>query len=257
MRATGALRAGTVYVNGWDLTDPAAPVRWIQPVRLRPRSGPRQPRRLPGDQIRLESFTADQPAPQSDIRRATNEHLSRRPDCPPRPVPDPGARPRRAGPGRGHAPRSPPPGCATRICTCLDGDLDVRYPMVGGPEAAGIVETDRAGGDEGGCGRPCRVQLHPELRDLPLLSTGRQNLATRARPSSRAACPTARSGCTTTGTDYSAFCMLGAFSEYATVSQLSVVKVDDWLPLRERRTRRLRGADRMGHRRQRRRRPAR
>ena len=56
------------------------------------------------------------------------------------------------------------------------------------------------------------------------------------------------------GRDYGAFCMLGAFSEYATVSEHSVVKVDDWLPLD---TAVLVGCgvpDRLGHRRERRRR---
>src|SRR5699024_9617734 len=31
--------------------------------------------------------------------------------------------------------------------------------------------------------------------------------------------------------DYGGFCMLGTFAERATVSQHSVVKIDDWLPL--------------------------
>ncbi len=33
------------------------------------------------------------------------------------------------------------------------------------------------------------------------------------------------------GTDFGAMCMLGTFAERATISQHSVVKVDDWLPL--------------------------
>ena len=34
------------------------------------------------------------------------------------------------------------------------------------------------------------------------------------------------------GLDFGAMCMLGTFSERATISQHSVVKIDDWLPLK-------------------------
>ena len=33
------------------------------------------------------------------------------------------------------------------------------------------------------------------------------------------------------GTDFGAMCMLGTFAKKATISQHSVVKIDDWLPL--------------------------
>ncbi|MDJ0114372.1 alcohol dehydrogenase, partial [Rhodococcus erythropolis] len=33
------------------------------------------------------------------------------------------------------------------------------------------------------------------------------------------------------GMDFGGMCMLGTFSERATISQHSVVKIDDWLPL--------------------------
>ena len=55
--------------------------------------------------------------------------------------------------------------------------------------------------------------------------------ATWARRSSTAACPTARSAFHETARTSAAMCMLGTFSQYATISEESVVKVDEDLPL--------------------------
>ena len=47
------LRAGSVYVNSWGVSDPARPVRRLQGVGHRPRARPRRPRGLPRDQVRV------------------------------------------------------------------------------------------------------------------------------------------------------------------------------------------------------------
>lgn len=113
-----------------------------------------------------------------------------------------------------------------------DGDWPARFPIVGGHEGSGIVEdvgpgvTKVAPGDHVVC---CFI---PSCGTCRYCSTGRQNLCDMGA--------TILEGCMPDGTfrfhskggvDYGGFCMLGTFAERATVSQTSVVKVDDWLPL--------------------------
>ena len=113
----------------------------------------------------------------------------------------------------------------------VDGDLKPRYPIVAGHEGAGIVEAVGPGVTQGRSGRPRGLQLRPQLRQLPLL---RDRPLQRVRPGGQLGdrpVPDGRSRFHGDGRDYGGFCMLGTFSERATVLQHSVVKVDDWLPL--------------------------
>lgn len=113
----------------------------------------------------------------------------------------------------------------------LEGDLDVRYPMVGGHEAAGIVEQVGPGVTKVAVGDRFVCSFIPSCGTCRFCSTGRQNLCDAGMTILEGCMPDGTFRLHKNGTDYSAFCMLGAFPEYATVSQLSVVKVDDWLPL--------------------------
>ena len=113
----------------------------------------------------------------------------------------------------------------------LEGDLDVRYPMVGGHEAAGVVEQIGPGVTKVAVGDHVVCSFIPSCGTCRYCSTGRQNLCDAGMTILEGCMPDGTFRLHKDGTDYSAFCMLGAFSEYATVSQLSVVKVDDWLPL--------------------------
>lgn len=113
----------------------------------------------------------------------------------------------------------------------MEGDLVVRYPMVGGHEAAGIVTKVGQGVTKVAEGDHVVCSFTPSCGTCRYCSTGRQNLCDAGSTILEGSMPDGTFRLHKDGTDYSAFCMLGAFSEYATVSQFSVVKVDEWLPL--------------------------
>jgi alcohol dehydrogenase (nicotinoprotein) len=113
----------------------------------------------------------------------------------------------------------------------MDGDLTVRYPIVGGHEAAGIVEEVGPGVTKVKPGDHVVCSFIPSCGTCRYCSTGRQNLCDAGATILEGSMPDGSFRLHKNGTDYGAFCMLGAFSDHTTVSELSVVKVDDWLPL--------------------------
>ncbi|MCX6471531.1 MAG: NDMA-dependent alcohol dehydrogenase [Corynebacteriales bacterium] len=112
-----------------------------------------------------------------------------------------------------------------------DGDLPPRFPMVGGHEGAGIIEEVGAGVTKVKPGDHVVCSFIPNCGTCRYCSTGRQSLCDVGA--------TILDGCLPDGTyrfhagddDFGGMCMLGTFSERAVISQYSVVKVDDWLPL--------------------------
>ena len=127
------------------------------------------------------------------------------------------------------------------------GDLIPRLPIVGGHEGAGVVEEVGPGVTRLKAGDHIVCSFLPVCGHCRWCSTGKSNLCDLGA--------TILDGCLTDGTyrfhtadgeDVGGMCMLGTFSEYATVSELSCVKVDDDLPLDKRRADRLRRAHRLG-----------
>ena len=112
-----------------------------------------------------------------------------------------------------------------------DGDLPPRFPIVGGHEGAGIIEEVGPGvtkvkpGDHGVC------SFIPSCGHCRYCSTGRQSLCDMGATILDGCMPDGSFRFHSGGEEFGAMCMLGTFSERATVSQNSVVKVDDWLPL--------------------------
>ncbi len=112
-----------------------------------------------------------------------------------------------------------------------DGDLPPRYPIVGGHEGSGIIEEVGAGVTKVKPGDHVVCSFIPNCGHCRYCSTGRQSLCDMGA--------TILDGCMPDGTfrfhgagmDFGAMCMLGTFSERATVSAHSVVKIDDWIPL--------------------------
>ncbi|MBF6288901.1 NDMA-dependent alcohol dehydrogenase [Nocardia cyriacigeorgica] len=112
-----------------------------------------------------------------------------------------------------------------------DGDLPPRYPIVGGHEGAGVIEEVGPGVTKVKPGDHVVCSFIPNCGHCRYCSTGRQNLCDMGA--------TILDGCMPDGTfrfhgngmDFGAMCMLGTFAERATISEHSVVKVDDWLPL--------------------------
>ncbi|MBF6435761.1 NDMA-dependent alcohol dehydrogenase [Nocardia cyriacigeorgica] len=112
-----------------------------------------------------------------------------------------------------------------------DGDLPPRYPIVGGHEGAGVIEEVGPGVTKVQPGDHVVCSFIPNCGHCRYCSTGRQNLCDMGA--------TILDGCMPDGTfrfhgngmDFGAMCMLGTFAERATISEHSVVKVDNWLPL--------------------------
>ncbi|WP_136245646.1 NDMA-dependent alcohol dehydrogenase [Mycobacterium intracellulare] len=112
-----------------------------------------------------------------------------------------------------------------------DGDLPPRFPIVGGHEGSGIIEEVGPGVTKVKPGDHVVCSFIPSCGTCRYCATGRSNLCDMGA--------TILEGCMPDGsfrfhmgdTDFGAMCMLGTFAERATISQHSVVKVDDWLPL--------------------------
>lgn len=113
----------------------------------------------------------------------------------------------------------------------VDNDIPVRFPIVGGHEGAGVIEDVGTGVTAVRPGDHVVCSFIPSCGKCRYCSTGRQSLCDLGANISV--------GCLADGTfrfhrngkDYGGMCMLGTFAERAVVSQHSVVKVDESLPL--------------------------
>jgi alcohol dehydrogenase (nicotinoprotein) len=112
------------------------------------------------------------------------------------------------------------------------GDLIPRYPIVGGHEGAGVIEEAGLGVTRLKAGDHVICSFLPVCGHCRWCSTGKSNLCDLGA--------TILDGClldgtyrfhTADGEDVGGACMLGTFSQYATVSELSCVKVDNDVPL--------------------------
>ncbi|NLV80534.1 MAG: NDMA-dependent alcohol dehydrogenase [Rhodococcus sp.] len=112
-----------------------------------------------------------------------------------------------------------------------DGDLPPRYPIVGGHEGSGIIEEVGPGVTKVRPGDHVVCSFIPNCGTCRYCSTGRQNLCDMGATILEGAMPDGTFRFHSGGKDFGAMCMLGTFSERATISQHSVVKVDEWLPL--------------------------
>jgi S-(hydroxymethyl)glutathione dehydrogenase/alcohol dehydrogenase len=111
-----------------------------------------------------------------------------------------------------------------------DGDLPPRFPIVGGHEGSGVIEEVGAGVTKVQSGDHVVCRFTPTAGPAATARRGDRASATSAPPSSKAP---SDGSFRFHGRDqeFGAMCMLGTFSERATISQHSVVKVDDWPPL--------------------------
>ncbi|MHA6799500.1 NDMA-dependent alcohol dehydrogenase [Bounagaea algeriensis] len=112
-----------------------------------------------------------------------------------------------------------------------DGDLHPRFPVVGGHEGAGVIEDVGPGVRKVNPGDHVVCSFIPNCGTCRYCSTGRQNLCDMGATILDGSMPDGTFRFHGAGQDYGAMCMLGTFSEYSTISEHSVVKVDDWLPL--------------------------
>src|SRR4051794_37651848 len=114
----------------------------------------------------------------------------------------------------------------------LDGDIVPRFPIVAGHEGAGIVEEVGPGVTKAKVGDHVVCSFIPACGNCRWCSTGHSNLCNNGAYLVNG---TSFDGSFRyrglDGREYGSFSMLGTFSERATLSELSVVKVDEWLPL--------------------------
>lgn len=112
-----------------------------------------------------------------------------------------------------------------------DGDLPPRFPIVGGHEGAGIIEDVGPGVSKVKPGDHVVCSFIPNCGTCRYCSTGRQSICDMGATILEGCMPDGSFRFHGGGEDIGTMCMLGTFSERATISQHSVVKVDDWLPL--------------------------
>ncbi|GAA1479799.1 NDMA-dependent alcohol dehydrogenase [Gordonia sinesedis] len=112
-----------------------------------------------------------------------------------------------------------------------DGDLPPRFPMVGGHEGSGVIEEIGPGVTKVKPGDHVVCSFVPSCGVCRYCSTGRQSLCDMGATILEGSLPDGTFRFHGDGMDFGGMCMLGTFSERATISEHSVVKVDDWLPL--------------------------
>jgi S-(hydroxymethyl)glutathione dehydrogenase/alcohol dehydrogenase len=112
-----------------------------------------------------------------------------------------------------------------------DGDLPPRFPIVGGHEGSGVIEEVGAGVTKVKPGDHVVCSFIPNCGTCRYCATGRQSICDMGATILEGHMPDGSFRFHGNGQDFGAMCMLGTFSERATISQHSVVKVDDWLPL--------------------------
>ncbi|MFC5947236.1 NDMA-dependent alcohol dehydrogenase [Pseudonocardia lutea] len=111
------------------------------------------------------------------------------------------------------------------------GDLEARLPMVLGHEGAGIIEEVGPGVTRVKAGDHVVCSFIPNCGVCRWCATGQQAICDMGATILEGYLPGERFPFTGPKGDYGAMCMLGTFSQYATIHQNSVVKVDDDLPL--------------------------
>jgi alcohol dehydrogenase (nicotinoprotein) len=113
----------------------------------------------------------------------------------------------------------------------MTGDLPVALPYVGGHEGAGIIEAVGPGVSRVAKGDHVVCAFIPSCGHCRWCSTGRQSLCDMGATILDGHLPDGSYAFTIDGQNAGAMCMLGTFSQYATIREESVVKVDDDLPL--------------------------
>ncbi len=111
------------------------------------------------------------------------------------------------------------------------GDIRPRFPLVGGHEGSGVIEEVGPGVKRVQPGDHVVTAFIPSCGHCRFCSTGHQNLCDLGANAVTGVLPAGDFRLHKDGEDYGGFAILGTFSQYGTVSQHSVVKIDDDLPL--------------------------
>ena len=111
------------------------------------------------------------------------------------------------------------------------GDIPGRYPMVGGHEGSGVVEQVGPGVTRLKPGDHVVTSFLPACGHCRWCSTGQQNLCDLGINITTGEMEDGTFRWHAEGEDFGGMCMIGTFSQYATISQHSAIKVDEDLPL--------------------------
>ncbi len=111
------------------------------------------------------------------------------------------------------------------------GDITPRFPIVGGHEGAGIIEEVGPGVTRLQAGDHVICSFLPVCGHCRWCATGKSNLCDMGATILDGMLPDGTYRFHAGGEDFGGMCMLGTFSERATISANSCVKVDSDLPL--------------------------
>lgn len=113
----------------------------------------------------------------------------------------------------------------------VDGILTPRRPIVMGHEGSGIVERVGPGVTKVQPGDHVVCSFVPVCGTCRYCATGRSSICDLGAHAVTGDQPDGTFRFHAGGRDYGSLCMLGTFSERATVNEHSVVKIDPWIPL--------------------------
>jgi NDMA-dependent alcohol dehydrogenase len=111
------------------------------------------------------------------------------------------------------------------------GDIPVRYPIVGGHEGAGVVQQVGAGVSRLAVGDHIVASFLPTCGKCRFCARGLTNLCDLGRFLVDNSLPDGTYRYHEGSTDLGQMCLLGTFSQYAVLSEASVVKIEDDIPL--------------------------
>ena len=111
------------------------------------------------------------------------------------------------------------------------GDIVPRFPIVGGHEGAGIIEDVGPGVSRVQKGDHVVCSFIPSCGSCRFCSTGQQNLCDLGATLLEGTLPNGGFRFHQNGEDLGQMCLIGTFAQRATISEYSVVKVADDLPL--------------------------
>ena len=111
------------------------------------------------------------------------------------------------------------------------GDIPARYPIVGGHEGAGVVEQVGTGVTRLAAGDHVVASFLPVCGKCRFCARGQTNLCDLGRFLVDNCLPDGTFRYHEGATDFGQMCMLGTFSQYAVLSEASVVKIEDDIPL--------------------------
>src|SRR6201992_193163 len=113
------------------------------------------------------------------------------------------------------------------------GDIPVRYPIVGGHEGSGVVEKVGVGVTRLAVGDHVVASFLPVCGKCRFCARGQTNLCDYGKFLYDNSLPDGTFRYHEGATDFGQMCLLGTFSERAVLSEASVVKIEDDIPLVE------------------------